>query len=139
MEFEKIDCIFERDENKKIIPIKDKIILKEKIIRKDKDNKIIETIEEDFMRIQYVPVTRSQYYVLHNDFEKGNTSEKDTDKEIIKNNLVEPKFSDEEIDNMNVSVFRNIVTHIMAKSLGVTKKEYDEPKKQEYDELKKGT
>jgi len=128
MELEKKDCIFERDNNGDIIPIID--------ILDFGTNKI--TKQKNILKIKFLPLTRSQYYVLIQKKELGTENEKDIDKQVILNNLVSPKFTEDDINCMKPTIFNLIVTKIMARSFGVTETEINkEEDLMNLDELKK--
>lgn len=125
MEIELNDCLFNRDEKGGLIPITDTI----KVGKKEK--------EDIILRIKYKPVTRGQYYNLMQIKEKGEATEKDIDRNLISECLVEPKFTKEQINDMKPTIFTAIITRIMAASFSVADDLYKDNSVEELDELKK--
>ena len=130
MELDMSDCIFNRDENGKLIPIRDELIVGKSIVGDKK--------EDIKLQIKYLPITRGQYYKLLQLKESGNQDESDIDKSILFENLIEPKYTKEQLNDMNPTIFNLLITRIMARSFSVDDNIYKETKSAEdLDEFKK--
>jgi len=92
--------------------------------------------------VKIKPLTRGKLMEIYNKAKTGTPQEKiEADNEIIKEGLVEPKLTDEQLKDIKPLFLSACSTAIMAISLGVTQNEVEEKAtsmlKEQEDELKK--
>ena len=114
------DCIFERNEKKEIIPLADEVDFG------TKNN-------PDVLKIRFLPITRAKHFELKQGLASNDKNEKDIDRQIILNHLIEPKFTPEQVDDMKPVVFQTLIMRIMSRSLGTTEKKMKEEPQTKWD------
>lgn len=69
-------------------------------------------------QIKITPIPRGEWRKLQGQIESKEVTEEDSDKEIILKHCVEPKFTAEEIENLNPILATAIVTAIATETIG---------------------
>ena len=103
----KEECLFERDEEGKLI-----------------GKKIILELLEDKPEIIVKPLTRGKLMLIYQKAKDGTREEKiEADIEVIEHSLIEPKLTKEEIEVLKPNYAGAIATAILSISLGLEQKE----------------